>query len=424
MDGRRVISGLRELDRLTGGPDGARRLAWTPGWDRARLWLCDELDRIGLEFGIDGAGNLWTELPGPPGSPVIAVGSHLDAVPAGGWLDGALGTVAALEIVRAAKSGSWGKATIRMVDWADEEGARFGSSTFGSSAVAGLLELNAVMGLRDAEGNRLQEVLARYGITEESMRAPSPNLAGIDALLELHIEQGPVLDRAGMPLGVPTGAAAARRIGVTFTGAGGHAGTVPMKARREAVSAGARLILAARTHAIETGGLATCGTIGLAPNVTNALAETATFSLDLRAADDPTASRLEEAVRRSALTIAGEEGVEVTIDGIWSFPAVRFDPEVTGVLDRVVERLAPGAPRLTAGALHDAVALASTGVPAAMLFVRSTGGISHHRDEDTPEPDLELAVRALAAAVECVATKSQGWSRRPRPSNPEVQADE
>lgn len=423
VDGARMVADLRQLDRLTGGSAGAQRLAWTPGWDRARLWLCEALDRIGMGFEIDGAGNLWAERPGPPGSPVVAVGSHLDSVPAGGWLDGALGTVAALEVLRAAEASSWRNATIRLVDWADEEGARFGSSTFGSSAVAGLLDLDGVMRLEDAEGNRLQEVLAGYGITAATMGAPSAELSGIDTLLELHIEQGPVLETAGVPLGVPTGAAAARRIAVTFTGKGGHAGTVPMDSRREAVAAGARLILAARSHAVEIGGLATCGTVGLTPNVANALAETAVFTLDLRGEEDGTVDRLEEAVRSSALVIAGEEGVEAEIDRIWSFPAVRFDPAVTRELERVVERLAPGAPRLTAGALHDAVTVASTGVPAAMLFVRSIGGVSHHRDEDTSEADLKLAARALAASVEQVAARP-GRTGIAQPTTLEVQDDE
>lgn len=423
VDGPRMVDDLRQLDRLTGGAAGAQRLAWSPGWDRARLWLCDALDRIGMEFEVDGAGNLWAELPGRPGGPVIAVGSHLDSVPAGGWLDGALGTVAALELLRAAKACSWRKATIRLVDWADEEGARFGSSTFGSSAIAGLLDIDAAMRLEDAEGNRLQEVLAGYGITAATMGAPSPQLSAIDTLLELHIEQGPVLERTGVPLGVPAGAAAVRRIAVTFTGKGGHAGTVPMDSRREAVVAGARLLLAAREHAIGTGGLATCGAAGLSPGVANALVETATFSLDLRAPEDRAVDRLEREVRSSASTIAGEEGVAVEVDEVWSFPAVRFDPTITGLLEQVVDRFAPGAPALTAGALHDAVAVASAGVPAAMLFVRSLGGVSHHRDEDTPDDDLELAVRALAASVERIAAERGRESSYPSP-DPEAQRDE
>ncbi len=398
-----MVKDLRDLDRLTGGPDGARRLAWTPGWDQAREWLKERLWEIGARFEIDGAGNLWAGLAGLPDSPIIATGSHLDAVPAGGWLDGALGTAAALELLRAAGESGWRAASLRLVDWADEEGARFGSSTFGSSAAAGLIDLDETLDLRDADGVRLGDVLAGYGITPGTIRSAAGRLPDLDFLLELHIEQGPVLERAGVALGVPGGAAAARRLSVTFRGAGGHAGTVPMEERREAIVPCARLIAAAPGIARDAGGLATCGTVGVEPNVANAIAVTAKVSIDLRASDDATVNELAGSVCALARAAAVEARTDLEINEIWSFPAVRFSPGLREILDDVVSRLSPGSPPVAAGALHDAVAMAQAGTPAAMLFVRSIGGVSHHRDENTTDDDLGLAVRALASSVEAIA---------------------
>lgn len=404
VDGHRMIKDLRELDRLTGGDSGVRRLAWTTGWDRAREWLAGKLDEIGVRHDVDGAGNLWAELPDSAPAPVIATGSHLDAVPAGGWLDGALGTVAALELLRAARESGWNRATLRLVDWADEEGARFGSSTFGSSAAAGLIDLDEVLALRDADRDRLGDVLADRGITPATIRSAGNRLSDLDFLLELHIEQGPVLERGGAALGVPEGAAAVRRLSVMFRGSGGHAGTVPMEERNEAIVAGARLIAAVPQIAREGKGLATCGTVAVQPNVANAIAEEMVVSIDLRAPDDVTVEELTESVRTLADNIAAEAGVMIEAREIWSFPAVRFDRDLRNLLDQVVSRLAPGSPKVMAGALHDAVAMARAGKRTSMLFVRSIGGVSHHRDEDTSEDDLDLAVHALAASVDALAS--------------------
>src|SRR5688500_9182063 len=177
MNADRVLDDLRELARLTGGPDGARRVCWTGEWARARELLRSRLDELPVEVSVDAAGNLWAELPGEQDGFVI-VGSHVDSVPAGGWLDGALGIFTALEVLRQAAQGGRPAVGVRLVDWADEEGARFGRSLFGSSACAGTLELDEVRDLRDRDGERLEEVVARYDVELDRVHESGGGLRG------------------------------------------------------------------------------------------------------------------------------------------------------------------------------------------------------------------------------------------------------
>ena len=262
VDPARVIADLRELDRLTGGPGGARRLCWTDGWVRAREFLRDRLSAIdGVSVDVDEAGNLWATLPGAgretddeksdgpaPGGArgggsasdgTVAVGSHLDSVPNGGWLDGALGVMAALEVLRVAASDP-PRHPLTLVDFADEEGARFGRSLFGSAAVAGTLDVSAVESLRDAEGDALRPVLAEHGVDLDRLGAATARREGVIAYLELHIEQGPVLESEGVAVAAVSGTAGLERHRLLFEGQASHAGTTPMAMRRDAALAAAR----------------------------------------------------------------------------------------------------------------------------------------------------------------------------------------
>src|SRR5215216_4431912 len=193
MDADRVLADLRDLARLTGGPDGARRVCWTDEWARAREFLRSRLDELPVELTVDAAGNLWADLPGEQEGFVI-VGSHVDSVPAGGWLDGALGIFAALEALRSHVDDER-RVGLRFVDWADEEGARFGRSLFGSSACAGTLGVEAVRDLADRDGERLEDVVARYGVDLAKVHESGSQLEGARAYLELHVEQGPMLEQ-------------------------------------------------------------------------------------------------------------------------------------------------------------------------------------------------------------------------------------
>jgi allantoate deiminase len=396
VEPRRVIADLRELQRLTSGPEGARRLCWTEGWEAARAFLRDRLGEIeGVSIDLDEAGNLWAALPGES-EERAALGSHLDSVPGGGWLDGALGVMAALEVLRACEGALPRRAPV-LVDWADEEGARFGRSLFGSSAVAGTLDLDEVRGLRDEDGRTLPEVLAEHGVELARALDAGYRRRGLVAYLELHIEQGPVLERERISVAAVSGTFGVERHRFVFEGQASHAGTTPMELRRDAALAAAGAALAVEGIARDRGGVGTTGALRLEPGIPTAVAGRAELLVDLRHAEpDPLAAMLDEA-REAAGAAAGERGCGLEQDRVWRIEPIPFD-------DRLVAaaREAAGSELvLASAALHDAAEMARH-VRAAMLFAPSTGGLSHAPGEDTPEPDLERAIAAygrLAARV-------------------------
>nr|MBA2239660.1 hydantoinase/carbamoylase family amidase [Solirubrobacterales bacterium] len=246
IDSGRVIADLRELDRLTADPSGAMRVCWTESWRRARELLGERLTELGIKPRRDSAGNLWARLEGRSDAPALAVGSHLDSVPGGGWLDGALGVMAGLGALRSwIEAGERPPRTMLLVDWADEEGARFGRSLFGSSAWSGTLDVEAVARLRDADGVGLAEALAENGLELERVLAASRDRPELAGYLELHIEQGPVLESEGLAAAAVCGCAGVERQRLRFAGRASHAGTTPMDSRRDAGLAAAETMLAA-----------------------------------------------------------------------------------------------------------------------------------------------------------------------------------
>jgi hydantoinase/carbamoylase family amidase len=404
LDPARAIADLRVLAALTSDDAGAQRVAWTPTWDAARAWLTAQLDEIDVVPTIDEAGNLWAELSGPLGGPVVALGSHLDSVPCGGWLDGALGVVAALEILRAATASGWRRATLRLVDWADEEGARFGHSLFGSSAATGLLTPQIARSLRDPKHQGLAGPAAERGVNLDAVGQARQRLDDVDALLELHIEQGPVLEREGHALGVPLGAVAVHRLRVFLEGRSAHAGTTPFIDRRDAGMAAARIALLARDLAQDGGGLATSGSVEMHPAVATVVPGAALLSIDLRHPSDEGLARMRERLAIGATQIASEERVGLRFEDVWCFPAVRFDADLAGIMaDSAAHVTGVAPPLMQSGALHDAVAVARGGTPVAMLFVRSRGGVSHSPEEDTDDDDLAVAIRAYGEAAQQTA---------------------
>ncbi len=393
FDAARVLADLRELDRRTGGPGGARRVAWSDGWRDARAWLRERLGGLGAPVEQDEAGNLWAGALGAPGA--VVVGSHLDAVPGGGWLDGALGVCAALEALRAAPAG----APLRLVDWADEEGARFGRSLFGSSCASGTLDLAAARALRDAEGTALADVLAAHGLALDRVLGARARLRDVGAVLELHIEQGPVLDDAGEAAAAVVGCLGVERHTVRVTGAASHAGSTPLHRRRDAGLAAARLALAAREAARGHGGVATAGVVRVRPGVPTIVPGAAELTLDLRALDPAALAAMLASTRAAAEAIAADERVAVAWEPLLRIAPVAFDPSlVTRAADACAAEA--GTRRtLPSGALHDAAEAARAGVPTVMVFARSAGGVSHSPQEDTPEEDLAVALRAWARLV-------------------------
>jgi beta-ureidopropionase / N-carbamoyl-L-amino-acid hydrolase len=395
LDPSRTVAELRELAALTSDERGAQRVAWGPVWREARGWLRERLDALGLDVRTDAAGNTWATLRGRSDE-LIAIGSHLDSVPDGGWLDGALGVLAGLEVMRALAAGEPPSRSVVLIDWADEEGARFGHSLLGSSAAAGLLDVEAARGLSDRDGVALADALAEHEVELERMPDAAEERPELAAYLELHIEQGPVLEREGLPLAAVRGCFGVRRERVRFGGESAHAGATPLELRHDPVLAAARFALAAREAAREHGGLATVGAVQAEPGIPTAVAAACTATVDLRHEDPDALAALHAATRAAARAAAEPERTTVEAEPLWSIDPIPFDAGLVEAASEVVSELGGRAEPLPSGALHDAAAMARAGVPTVMLFVQSRGGLSHTAAEDTDEAHLELAVRALA----------------------------
>jgi N-carbamoyl-L-amino-acid hydrolase len=393
-DAGRAVAGLQELRRLTGDDDGAQRVAWTDTWITAREWLRRELDGIdGVTVETDEAGNTWASAPGEHERFVI-VGGHLDSVPDGGWLDGALNVLGGLEVLRALAHEDR-PVGLKLVDWADEEGARFGRSLMGSSACAGTLDPESVRGLSDRDGWALPDALAAHGVTLERMGESGSRLRGAAAYLELHIEQGPVLERMDLPLGVVLGTFGVQRHMVRFTGAHAHAGATPMDLRRDAFLAAARSALAWRDDAARRDDVrATAGVVKVSPGIVTAFNGSCEVSLDQRSLDADVLAEMLATAKAESERIAAEEGCEVAWEQVWEIEPIPFDAELIELADESIRQVAETSHRLPSGPLHDAAEMARV-MPTVMLFVKSLGGVSHTKEEDTPIEDLELSVRAL-----------------------------
>jgi allantoate deiminase len=288
---RRVIADLREIAALTSTPQGAQRLAWGPIWAKARGWLQQQVIELGLSVESDAAGNNWVTLPGASDRTVI-IGGHLDSVPNGGWLDGTLGVLVALEALRRYRQQTVPPLTLRMVDWADEEGARFGRSLLGSSAASGRLDVNEIRDLRDAEGTRLEDAVREHGVSLDTMMNARHQLKRINAkaYLEMHIEQGPVLESMNRSAGVVLGTFGLERNMVRFVGQAAHSGSTPIPMRRDAFLAAAATALEcreiARRHSRPGAGVVcTTGVVKVQPGIVTAVPGVAEISIDQRALD-------------------------------------------------------------------------------------------------------------------------------------------
>ena len=405
VDARRAVEELRELADLTGGPDGARRVAWTDTWVEARDWLRGKLEEIeGVEVERDEAGNLWATAPGDSERAVL-LGGHIDSVPNGGWLDGALNTVGALEVMRVLAP-QRRPVTLRLVDWADEEGARFGRSLFGSSATAGTLEPDDVRGLKDKDGVALPDALGEHGVDLDRMNESRKQLENAVAYLELHIEQGPVLERMDLPLGVVLGTFGVERHAVRFTGQHAHSGSTPMDVRRDAFIAAARSAIEFRDDAARRDDVrATTGFVNVSPAIVTAFNGWCEMSLDQRALEASVLAEMLKTARENSERVAGEEGCEVEWERLWRIEPILFDEDLIELAEEACSEVAGRSHRLPSGPLHDAASMAPL-MPTVMLFVKSLRGLSHTKDEDTPEEDLELAVRALHR----LAVKTVDWA--------------
>jgi len=397
LDPARAVAELKELRELTGDENGAQRVAWTETWERARGWLRETLAGLPLEEEIDEAGNQWWTLEGDSDRAVL-IGGHIDSVPNGGWLDGALNVVAGVEVVRRLAEEGSPATTVRLVNWADEEGARFGRSLFGSSAVAGsMADQDELRERRDAEGVSLPEAVGEYGVDLDRALEARSQLEGAAAYLELHIEQGPVLESLERPLGVVLGTFGVERHQVTFRGQAAHAGSTPMDKRRDALAGAAKLELEIREIASRVGDGAVCtmGGVVTKPGIVTSVVETAACLLDQRHLDATRLAEMLSNAEAASRRFAQEEDVDVEWKRIWNIEPILFDEELISLADEAIHEVAGESHRLPSGPLHDAAEVARAGVPTVMLFVQSLRGLSHTKLEDTKEEHLELSVRAL-----------------------------
>jgi hydantoinase/carbamoylase family amidase len=395
LDPGRAIADLHALRELTEDERGAQRVAWTDTWARARTWLRERLAELPVAVDVDEAGNLWALLRGASPRTVI-LGSHLDSVPDGGWLDGALGVLGGLEVVRALAAAGEPPVTVALVDWADEEGARFGRSLLGSSLATGALDPAELADVRDRDGVALADALAAHGVDLHAAPRARSRLNEAAAYLELHIEQGPVLEREGLPVGVVTGTAGVERHAVSVRGQAVQGGAFPMDARRDALVAAARIVLAVRAAANDERARATVGDVSVRPGIPTAVPGACELIVDQRHPDAQTLRAMLEAVRDAASAVGAEERVDVEWRRMWAIEPVPFDDALIALAEEAAQAVTGHSARLFSGALHDAAAVARLGVPTAMLFVQSADGISHAREEDSRPEHIEAGVRALA----------------------------
>lgn len=408
IDPRRTIAELKELRSLTGNNDGAQRVAFTPTWAKARHWLRDKIDNIGgVEVHNDQAGNLWATVQGKSKKGLL-IGGHIDSVPNGGWLDGCLNTLAGVEILRRINSQYSGKppVTVRLVDWADEEGARFGKSLFGSSACSGKIDMEETRDLKDKDGIRLVDALKEHGIDFERVKEAGEELKSAAAYLELHIEQGPVLLDLDLALGTVLGTFGVERHAITFRGEAAHSGSTPMNRRRDAFLAAAKMSPEIYDIARRSGnGVCTIGSCTTKPGIVTSVVEECRITLDQRHLDAKALAQMLSDAKAASEKFAKEGDVDLAWERLWNIEPILFHNKLVDLCDEAIRESGAKPHRMPSGPLHDAAEVARAGVPTIMMFVQSLHGISHNKIEDTKEEHLELAITAF----DKLADKAMRW---------------
>jgi acetylornithine deacetylase/succinyl-diaminopimelate desuccinylase-like protein len=435
---RRTVAELRELRALTSDDHGAQCVAFTDTWLKARGWLRQKVVGLPLEIHEDAAGNTWFTLRGES-EKALLIGGHMDSVPNGGWLDGCLNVLAGVEILRRIHTQYNGKppVTVRLVDWADEEGARFGKSLFGSSACSGNLDMNEARGLVDKSGIKLPDALKNVGIDFERVKDSGAELKNAAAYLELHIEQGPVLLDLDLPLGAVLGTFGVERHAITFHGQAAHSGSTPMNRRKDAFLAAARMspevyriaarhsgtgILPVRSasnenikaentpaeHTAQYGGVCTIGSCTTKPGIVTSVVEECRITLDQRHLDAAALAKMLQEAKTASEKFAQEGNVKVHWERLWQIAPRPFNAELIDLCDEAIRETCGKSHRLPSGPLHDAAEVAFAGVPTVMMFVQSLHGISHNKIEDTKEEHLEMCVTAF----DKLAEKTMAWIRK------------
>jgi N-carbamoyl-L-amino-acid hydrolase len=397
LDPKRTVAELKELRALTGDDAGAQRVAWTDTWLKARDWFAKKVAGVPVEHHYDAAGNNWVTLRGASEKSLL-IGGHLDSVPNGGWLDGSLNVLAGLEILRriASEYGGRPPLTVKLVDWADEEGARFGRSLLGSSAFAGSSSIADDRVRTDRDGVKMEDALRRCGVEMDRFGHATHGQKNAAAYIELHIEQGPVLEKMGLPLATVLGTKGVERHAITFHGQEAHSGSTPMNARRDALAAAAKLALEIRTIAGKhADAVCTMGSVKTYPGIVTAVVGRCETALDQRDLDPAVLATMYREAREASERFAHEERCTVEWSRIWSIEPIAFDPRLLDLCDAAIRDVGAKTHRMPSGPLHDAAEVSRAGIPTVMMFVQSLGGISHNKVEDTKEEHLELAVAAF-----------------------------
>jgi hydantoinase/carbamoylase family amidase len=397
LNPKRTVAELKELRRFTSDENGAQRVAFTRTWVAARDWLKKKLETLPVEIHTDAAGNLWTTLRGESERALI-IGGHIDSVPNGGWLDGCLNVLAGVEVLRRINEQYNGKPpiTIRLVDWADEEGARFGKSLFGSSACSGNLNMDEARVLKDKDGIDLPDALKQVGVDFERVKESGKELKNAAAYLELHIEQGPVLLDLDLPLGAVLGTFGVERHAITFHGQAAHSGSTPMNRRKDALLAAGKM--SSEIYRIAErikGGVCTIGSCTTKPGIVTSVVAECRITLDQRHLDATALARMLQEAKAVSERFAQEGNVGVSWERIWQIEPVLFNSQLIQMCSDSIAETCGKTHRLPSGPLHDAAEVARAGVPTVMMFVQSLHGISHNKIEDTKEEHLEMCVAAF-----------------------------
>lgn len=407
LDPQRTINDLKELRTLTGDAEGAQRVAFTDTWIAARKFMREKLADLPIEVEVDEAGNQWATLPGKSDEALL-IGGHIDSVPNGGWLDGCLNLLAGVEVLRHIALQGTPPVTVRLVDWADEEGARFGRSLFGSSSVSQHMNPTELRNLKDKDGTRLEDALDRVGIKIDRAPDAKNQLQNAKAYLELHIEQGPVLESMNLAMGTVLGTYGVERHSIRFVGQAAHAGSTPMHLRRDALAAAAKLELEIREIAKRNGGVCTMGRVDTKPGIVTSVVETCDCLLDQRHLDSDALAKMLAEAKAVSEKFAQEENVSVAWTRLWQIEPILFNEELRALTDAAIQEATGTGHRLPSGPLHDAAEVARAGVPTVMLFVQSLRGLSHTKLEDTKEEHLAMSVQAL----DRLAYKTMEWIQK------------
>src|SRR5580765_3693712 len=341
LNPKRAVEELKELRALTADENGAQRVAWTDTWIKARNWFAAKTQELPVEQHYDAAGNNWVTLAGAS-EKCLLIGGHLDSVPNGGWLDGSLNVLAGLEVLCriATEFAARPPVTVRLVDWADEEGARFGRSLLGSSAFAGTHSIEADRGRTDRDGVKLEDALRRCGVEIDKFPEAGKERKNAAAYLELHIEQGPVLERMGLPLGVVLGTKGVERHIITFHGQEAHSGSTPMNARHDALAAAAKLALEIRTIAGKhADAVCTMGSLKTFPGIVTAVVGRCEATLDQRDLDAGVLAQMHREAQEASKRFASEESCTVEWSRIRSIEPIPFHPHMIELCEQSVREL-------------------------------------------------------------------------------------